>query len=111
MEAKISKKSYYIPDVLHEFFAEWCSPGRDYSPKVAAGIILYMAMYPEIQQAAEKLAHTENLNAAILELRQRIDASVVNRKRAEFVATLTEEQKGLIDAAIAGLKEKSPRKK
>jgi hypothetical protein len=59
MEAKISKKSYYLPDILVEKFRKWCKPGRDYSPKVAGAMLYYMSLTPDIREACEKAAHSD----------------------------------------------------
>ncbi len=58
MERKdLKKRSYNLSKALVKYFANWCKPGRDYSPKVAAGMLLYMAMDPKVREAAEKLAY------------------------------------------------------
>lgn len=59
MEAKISKKSYYLPDILVEKFRKWCKPGRDYSPKVAGAMLYYMSLTPDKREACEKAAHSD----------------------------------------------------
>lgn len=57
MEAKISKKSYYLPDILVNLFKEWCKPGRDYSPKIAGAILYYMSLEPNVRDLCEKAAY------------------------------------------------------
>ncbi len=57
MEAKISKKSYYLPEILMDIFKEWCRPGRDYSPKIAGAILHYMALDPATREFCEKQAY------------------------------------------------------
>ena len=69
MEEKKSKKSYYLPDKLIDFFAEFCKPGRDYSPKVAAGILLYMVVEPSIREALQKLTTRKDIKKARIEAR------------------------------------------
>jgi hypothetical protein len=44
MEEKTCKKSYYLPETLMQVFADWCKPGRDFSPKVAGLILAGMAI-------------------------------------------------------------------
>lgn len=105
MEEKISKRGYYLPDTLTEFFSEWCSPGRDFSPKAAAGLLLYMAVDTEIQQEAEKLAHSKNIKSAIVTIRKSIDRATVKRKKLEYLESLPDEQKQKILFAIAKLEE------
>jgi hypothetical protein len=68
MEAKITKKSYYLPDALTEFFKVWCKPGRDFSPKVAGAILYFMSLPPAIREKCEKLAYSEDIQAAIAQI-------------------------------------------
>ena len=65
MEAKISKKSYYLPDNLVILFKKWCKPGRDYSPKIAGAIFFYMQLSPNLRDLCEKAAHSDNIEDAM----------------------------------------------
>ena len=65
MEAKISKKSYYLPENLVILFKKWCKPGRDYSPKIAGAIFFYMQLSPNLRDLCEKAAHSDNIEDAM----------------------------------------------
>ncbi|HQG06740.1 MAG TPA: hypothetical protein PLX18_11105 [Anaerohalosphaeraceae bacterium] len=54
MGEKISKRSYYLPDNLVDVFSQWAKPGRDYSTRIAAGIMAILAI--EDQDVADRLA-------------------------------------------------------
>ena len=73
MEAKISKKSYYLPENLVILFKKWCKPGRDYSPKVAGAIFFYMQLSPNVRRACEKAAHSENIKVAMKALESELE--------------------------------------
>lgn len=62
MEEKSTKKSYYLPDELTEVFAEWCKPGRDYSPRMAAFILAGLVMNDHhLIKKLSELAHSGDL--------------------------------------------------
>lgn len=82
MEVKISKKSYYLPDLLVVFFKKWCKPGRDYSPKVAGAIFYYMQLPPDIREACEKAAYSDSIENAIKKLSPAMKPDCLDKIRA-----------------------------
>jgi hypothetical protein len=68
MEVEISKKSYYLPKKLMDSFAQWCKPGRDYSPKIAGAIFFYMQLPADLREACEKAAYSDDIKKAVRSL-------------------------------------------
>jgi hypothetical protein len=68
MEVEISKKSYYLPKKLMDSFAQWCKPGRDYSPKIAGAIFFYMQLPADLREACEKAAYSGDIAEAVKSL-------------------------------------------
>jgi hypothetical protein len=83
MEVNISKKSYYLPDILIDLFREWCKPGRDYSPKVAGAILYYMSLNAAIREECEKAAHGD-----LRQIKKTIAKLVANENPAQNVPAL-----------------------
>lgn len=111
MTSKNSKRSYYLPDNLVEYFAQWCHPGRDYSTKIAGAMLVYMALPSELREAAEKAAHADNIKKTILDIRTQIEAALVQRRILEFLASLTDEQRTQVLADLKVSKDKLAHKK
>jgi len=72
MQGEIAKKSYYLPKNLMDLFASWCKPGRDYSPKIAGAILLYMNIKADIREACEKVAYSNDIKTAMAEISKKI---------------------------------------
>ena len=87
MPVKISKKTYYLPDSLMNYFAEWCKPGRDYSPKMAGAIFFFMQLSPSIREACEKAAYNENTESAINDFRNTLHKSDSHALADEIVSS------------------------
>jgi len=58
------KKTYHLPEKLTESFAEWCKPGRDYSPKVAGAMLVWMTLAPAVREQVVRLAYSDGIDAA-----------------------------------------------
>lgn len=67
MTAKKVRRSYDLPENLAKYFKDW-KPGRDLSPKVAGAIFYYMQLPPDIREACEKAAYSDDIEKAIKEL-------------------------------------------
>lgn len=63
-----SKKTYYLPEKLTDYFVQWAKPGRDYSPKVAGAILYYLTLPADLREICEQLAYTGNIKQAIKKL-------------------------------------------
>ncbi len=95
-----TKCNYYLPRVLVHYFRKWCKPGRDYSPKAAAGILLYMAQDADIQNFAEKMAYENNVEIAINKLQSKLADVIVDKKRQSILDKLSPaEQEVLVEIA------------
>jgi len=72
MTAKISKKTYYLPEFLTEYFKQWCKPGMGYSTKMAGAMLFYMTLPDDLRRISERLAHTKDIEQAIEQLKSTI---------------------------------------
>jgi hypothetical protein len=110
MTEKNSKKSYYLPDMLTDYFAEWCAPGRDYSSKMAGAMLLWMALedLPEIRQAAEKLAHDPNVKRSLSKIKKQVYDAVLKSQVADIPRQLGIDEAQFL-AALRPLLEQSSR--
>jgi len=60
-------------------FAEWCKPGRDYSPKIAGMVLACLAINDSsLLNQLSKLAHTDNMKTACAKAKQLIIDSLLN---------------------------------
>lgn len=73
MPVEICKKSYYLPKNLMDSFADWCKPGRDYSPKIAGAIFYYMQLPANIREICEKAAYSQDINEELKKLAARAE--------------------------------------
>ena len=89
MKVKITKKGHYWPEPLYRFFKKWCRPGRDLSPKVAAGTLLYMALSPNIREKLEELAYTPDIAGVIERLKSQVENSEWEWKAYEILAEIS----------------------
>lgn len=72
MQENIYKRTYFLPKNLMNWFTEWCNPGRDYSPKIAAAIAVFMKLPPDLREMAEKIAYKEDIEHALFDLEREI---------------------------------------
>ena len=73
MEVKCTKKSFYLPDPLYDFFRVWCKPGRNYSPKAAGAILFYMALSPDTRDQCEKAAHRGDIEQLVGAIKSEVE--------------------------------------
>ncbi len=106
MEEKNSKKSYYLPDELMKFFAEWSKPGRDYSTKVAGAVLVYMTLSPDLRKKAEQLAFSGATAGAVDEMRLLIERDTITRKMTAYYEGLPEKKRIQVLAEQQASKEK-----
>ncbi len=102
---KHPKKSYYLPVKLTDYLAKAAKPGRDYSPKVAAGILLWLSLDQTMQKIAEVLAEENNIESAIQVLSEELAKHIIQRAIADKIADLSPEQLAQILAGIKPLTE------
>lgn len=89
MTEKTSKKSYYLPVKLMEAFARFCSPGREYSTRIAGLILAGMALdNNQLLDQLSKLAYTDNMAKAKKEAKKIIDDFLLNEKILEELEEL-----------------------
>lgn len=89
MEEKTSKKSYYLPNKLTEAFAEWCKPGRDYSPKIAGLILAGIALdNPTLLSQLTKLAHSNDIKKATTKAKQLISETLLDSEIQKHIDEL-----------------------
>ena len=110
MEQKNSKRSYYLPPKLIDAFAEWCSPGRDYSPKISAMILACLAIddHDLVDQLA-KLAHSSSIKSATTKARQLVINAMLDaeiQKHLDALGPAKEEFLRLLMQAKAKASEK-----
>ena len=95
-ERRYPKKSYYLPERLIDYFVKWCKPGREYSAKVGAGILLYMSVTPTIREKAEKLSDIRDPDAAIKEMRSLMQQEFTDNEIVNFVNSLKGQEKAQV---------------
>jgi len=97
MEEKNSKKSYYLPGKLMDAFADWCKPGRDYSPKIAGLILAGMAMdNPGLLEQLCKLAHSDDIKKAKSKAKKAIIEALLEEKILDALAHLSPDEKAKV---------------
>lgn len=112
MEENISKKSYYLPNELMKSFAEWCKPGRDYSPKIAGLILAGMAIDdPSLLEQLCKMAYMEDINKVRIKAKKIIVDSLLNAELLQMLQDIPAlERTKVVSAAICSIKEVSEKK-
>lgn len=98
---KYPKKSYYLPEELTEYFSEVSKPGKDYSPKVAAGILLWLCLDDKTRKQAEIFAHSKNIKKAVAEFSVLLRRLIVQDMISEGLSGLS---KGELAHVLAGTK-------
>jgi len=89
MEEKNSKKSYYLPEKLMASFAEWCKPGRDYSPKIAGLVLAGLAIDdPALLNQLSKLAYTKDIKKAKAKAKKLIVESLLNAELLQMLQAI-----------------------
>lgn len=92
MSEKNSKKSYYLPDTLMNCFAEWCKPGRDYSPSVAGAVLIWMVLPPDIREMARKAACEPDIKKSLSFIKKELAESLHKKSINRWIAGLNYEQ-------------------
>lgn len=111
MEEKYSKRSYYIPDQLLEYFAKWSKPGRGYSTSVSGALLVWMSLDPAIRDKALSLTAHPNVKQSIKELDLLLRRDIVDTAIEEYRDSLTDEQKLQLLAAAKAAKKRIAQKK
>lgn len=96
MAEEKTKRSYYLPPPLADFFTAWCRPAREYSSKVGAGILLYMAVDPEVRAMAEKASAASDPESQVDALRRFMAGRIRDRQIDEYYQSLTDEQREIL---------------
>jgi hypothetical protein len=93
---KSVKRTYYLPPKLLKVFKEWCSPGRDYSPKIAGAIFLYMLIGGNVRERCEKLAYSEYVEKSLKEFRSLLGDDIVKIESSLLNNDILEEVKAVL---------------
>lgn len=100
MKAKNGKKSvkrtYYLPPKLLKVFKEWCSPGRDYSPKVAGAIFLYMLIGGNVRERCEKLAYSDSIEKSLNEFHSLLGDDIAQIESSLLTDDILKEAKAVL---------------
>ena len=108
------KKTYHLPEKLSEVFAKWCSPGRDYSSKVAGAMLVWMTLEPAAREKIVGLAYSDNIKKATTEAGEILTNSVVEAATIQEFGSLkeaAEEAQAILEVVKREAKEVSGVKK
>ena len=106
MEAKTSKKSYYLPGELTEYFAEWAKPGREYSAHVGGAMLVWMALEPDLRHRAREFSIKPNIRNSVEKMKKILRQSIVNVEIQRFLDTLSDKQRAQLLADMKASKGK-----
>ncbi|KKK86246.1 hypothetical protein LCGC14_2765160 [marine sediment metagenome] len=108
------KKTYLLPKKLAKIFGEWCKPGRDYSPKVAGAILVWMTLEPATREQIIDLAYSDNIEKATKKAKDILTNSVVEAATIQEFGSLkeaAEEAQAILEVVRREAKEVSGVKK
>jgi len=72
-----------------DFFAKWCKPGRDYSPKVAGAIFYYMTLPAHIRENCEQAAYKDDIKKTLSDFKNEFDIDKISDFRNELSAAFS----------------------
>ena len=87
-------RGYRLPAPLIAEWEDFHSPSRNFSPSVAAAMLLYMIVEPSVREELRKLAMSEDMKKARIEARKVLRKTIVDAYIAGFV--FSEEDRAIL---------------